>query len=146
MEKKNTLYMQVLNIDEIDIINPKYYSLIEVKAVNKINETNTITLLIESIVSDKLNQNKLIERTLNALNIDEKTREQITIKEKGIKGTFQIPRLILYDLIMRDLTINDKLFSNFIIIDESRQVEKVKTNIYLYFVFNSFTTITDSDD
>lgn len=145
-EKKNILYMQVLNIDEIDVIDPKYYSQVEVKAVNKIHETNIITLLIESIVSDKLNQNKLINRILNSLNIDEKTRETIVVIEKGIKGTFQIPRLILYDLIIRDLAINDKLFSNFIVIDESRQVEKVKTNIYLYFVFNSFTTITDSED
>ena len=38
----------------------------------------------------------------------------------------------------KDVAINNSLFSNFVFIDESRQVEKVKRNIYVHFVFNSF--------
>ena len=165
-EKKNILYIRVLNTKEDTIDSSRKeenyhfsreaenyhpsreaenYSLAELRAFHKKGEVNTITLLLESDINDELNSVELINRILDSFK-GEDIYENVEIKELGIKGFFQIPKLVVYDLIIRDLAMNDNLFSNFIHIDESRQVEKIKTNIYTYFTFNSFTTENTGKD
>jgi hypothetical protein len=147
-ENKNTLYIRVLNTREYTAINANNYSIAELKAVHKKGEINTVTLLIESDINNELKE-ELVDRILNSFVVKSEEEEKVVIskpiiKELGIKGAFQIPRLIIYDLIIRDLAINNSLFSNFVYIDESRQVSKIKTNTYIYFSFNSFVDPLDT--
>ena len=107
-EKKNILYIRVLNTRNFDTTkNLINYSLAELKSVHKKGEINTVTLLIESSVSDELKGEELINRIINSFKREEKENileiENRTSRQLGIKATFQVPKLIIYDLIIRDL-------------------------------------------
>jgi hypothetical protein len=151
-EKKNTLYMYILNTKdetEKNLYNPdsRLYSIAKLKSKHKKDEINEITMVVESRVDQELTKTELVNRILGSYNKTEENKiVNIITKELGIKGKFQIPNVILYDLIIRDLCINNSLFSNFIFIDESRQVEKIKQNIYIHFVFNSFYSDSENSE
>lgn len=112
----------------------------------------TYVLSFESSLNEEYTDEKIINNVLDIFRKNEEGKEeeknvilnQSPATSSKVKGTFYIDDIYLYEVILRDMCMNNEIMSNFLSINESLQLVRKKENIYVYFTIGNQSLVSAS--
>ncbi len=133
------LYLKIYNkkyIPESLVLKDKLFSTVRLYQVE-----SKLVIRVDRMSWNELTSEEMIKMVVEKIEkLFNKTFEMSPFKQSGIEAEFQIPKMVLNEVIIRHMCMLDDYFSYFLSIDERHQAYKTKSNLYLHFKFNQYDT------